>query len=89
MCFFRGALLEYLSGDPDGISPTQRRGFVCSFIIHVNLRLVCVRQLQQGIGQTLSLLQSQKTAVCVSGGGVWSGGGLHFSSSDIRSLRKQ
>lgn len=65
MFFFRGALLEYLSGDPDGISPTQRRGFVCSFIIHVNLRLVCVRQLQQGIGQTPSLLQSQKTAVCV------------------------
>ena len=78
MCFFRGALLEYLSGDPDGISPTQRRGFVCSFIIHVNLRLVCVRQLQQGIGQTPSLLQSQKTAVCVSGGGVWSGGRLAF-----------
>ena len=78
MFFFRGALLEYLSGDPDGISPTQRRGFVRSFIIHVNLRLVCVRQLQQGIGQTPSLLLSQKTAVCVSGGGVWSEGRLAF-----------
>ena len=87
--FFRGALLEYLSGDPYGISPMQRRGFVWSFIIHVNLRLLCARQLQQGIGQTPFLLQSQKTAVCVSGGGCGRGGSLHFSSSDIRSLRQQ
>ena len=71
-CSFRSALLEYLSGDPDGISTMQRRGFVHSFIRHMNLHLVCARQFQQEIGQTQPLLQSPQTAVCVSGGGgVW------------------
>ena len=66
MFFFRGALLEYLSGDPDGISPTQRRGFVRSFIIHVNLRLVCVRQLQQGIRtDTVPAPEPKDSSLCV------------------------